>query len=259
MSRIPDHVVERVHLGDATEAERLRVLADADAAERLAALPAADAAFLSAHPPDEMVTAIERRVHLRDVQDRVGAGRPSGAWRWGIALALPAAAVAATLMVAVPGPGPDPIDPGLERTTAKWGDGARLFVYRADAGGGAPIGDSTPTYAGDRLQLRYAALDATHGVIVSVDGGGAVTLHHPAEASGATDLLAGGERDIGFAYELDDAPKFERFYLVSDDQPVDVSAVLRAAESVAAAGDADRLPLPAVLEQTTVYLRKEAH
>jgi hypothetical protein len=258
MTRIPDLVIERVHLGEASDAERQRVLADADARARLEALPSADAAFLEAHPASSVLPTIERKLHVRRTEDAVRDRQRRFAI--GGALLVPLAAAILTF-VAVQAP-PTPVDggtdPGLERTTAKWGEGARLFLYRDGPRGADRLQAEDAASAGDRLLIRYSALDATHGVIVSVDGRGAVTLHHPAQPTGDTRLQDGGETDLGFAYELDDAPRFERFYLVSDDVPVDVQAVLAAAREAAESGrDQPELALPDRLEQNTLILRKE--
>jgi cytochrome c556 len=65
---------------------------------------------------------------------------------------------------------------------------------------------------------------------------------------------------LDFSYELDDAPRWERFYLVTGDEPFDLEAVRRAARDVAAVGSEAAAPLleiPADLEQSTFTLAKE--
>ena len=113
---------------------------------------------------------------------------------------------------------------------------------------------------GDLLQLSYLAAGRSHGVILSIDGRGAVTLHWPDRRGGATALVPSGEVRLDHAYELDDAPGFERFFLVTGADALDVNAILDAAEDLAA--DADRardgaLALAEGLEQRSVLLLKE--
>jgi hypothetical protein len=60
------------------------------------------------------------------------------------------------------------------------------------------------------------------------------------------------------AYELDDAPGFEQFYLVAADDPFPVGQVLEAVRRRHAGGDGGgRLDLPASMDQSSFVLRKE--
>src|SRR5690606_4130862 len=85
---------------------------------------------------------------------------------------------------------------------------------------------------GDVLQLSVIRGDAAYGWVVSVDGAGAVTLHGGGE-------LAPGRAPLPNAYRLDDAPSFERFFLVTDDEPIARDDVVRAARALAALRDPD--------------------
>ena len=86
------------------------------------------------------------------------------------------------------------------------------------------------------LQLSYTAGEAKYGVIFSVDGRGSITWHMPAGYRGgsrsAPALDAQGQVVLPSAYELDDAPAFERFFLVYSSVPFDVGDVERAARAL---------------------------
>lgn len=120
--------------------------------------------------------------------------------------------------------------------------------------------DGTDAQAGDLVQAAYAAAGNLHGVIVSFDGDGVVTLHHPDEPDETTQLRPGGMTPLDHSFELDDARDFERFVLVSTrDHDIDVSEVLQAATRVAATGTDARdrlLALPPSWMQTSFVLRK---
>lgn len=256
MTRIPDRLVERVHLGEASEAERARVLADPDARARLEALPAQDAVFFAAHPADRVVPEIERRAHLARAREAVAAsGR---GWTASMVLLGP---VLAILLAVVIGPrlvpGGDPTDPTVEPTRAK-GLQARLRVYQQTVEGPRRLAPGQVLLKGDVLQVAYLAGDARHGVILSIDGRGAVTRHFPAQSGAPTDLTP-GEHVLPEAYELDDAPDFERFFLVASEAPIDVAVVTAAAEALAASGKArsGTLSLPEGLQQSALLVRKE--
>lgn len=105
------------------------------------------------------------------------------------------------------------------------GDEPRLMIFRKLAGGHERLEDGTLARSGDLVQIAYRSAGLAYGAIFSVDGRGAVTRHLPAAGEQAVPLA---RRDtLDFAYELDDAPKWERFYLVASDRPFGLSAVHR--------------------------------
>jgi hypothetical protein len=135
-----------------------------------------------------------------------------------------------------------------------------LRVHRR-VGTGEPeqLEDHARVRQGDVLQLSYTSGGHPHGVVVSVDGRGAVMLHHPAALSDSTALTPGEAAPLGHAYELDDAPAFERFLLVTSREPLDVAAVLEAARTLARQPSEARtrpLPLPETLVQTSFVVEK---
>ncbi len=114
---------------------------------------------------------------------------------------------------------------------------------------------------GDRIQISYAAGTAVHGVILSIDGAGAVTLHFPVADSASTALHRGAVASLGHSYELDDAPGYERFLFVTSPGPIDVAAVVARAEALARdpqRAARDSLSLPNDQAQIWYTLRKEA-
>jgi hypothetical protein len=86
-----------------------------------------------------------------------------------------------------------------------------------------------------------------------------VTVHFPSGAATAGGLEPKGETLLPFAYELDDAPGFERFFLVTSREPFPVEVVVGAAERLAAEPERARLApleLPGKLEQSSIVLSK---
>ena len=135
----------------------------------------------------------------------------------------------------------------------------QLLVYRKAGDQAELVGDGTEARAGALLQLAYVAASERYGTILSIDGGGGVTRHFPADEGGSTLLSLNKRVLLQSALELDDAPGFERFFLVTSPAPVDVGAVLakavELAKDPAAAKRAD-LGLPAGLKQTSVLVLK---
>jgi hypothetical protein len=251
---VPDWKLERILLGEESD-EGL----GPDDRARLEALRASNEEILGRYPPALVAERMARRVREEErAASRAAPGRAAARFRpvlWG----APALAGLAAVFFLSVGGDPAAVADGPEVTRAKGDVRPALTVHRRGAGGPERLGPGAVVRAGDVLQLSYAAAGAAHGAILSVDGRGAVTLHHPARPDGSTALRAEGETPLPEAYELDAAPGFERFFLVTGPGPVDVGAVLEAARRLAADPARAReaaLELPAGLAQTSVLLVK---
>lgn len=264
---IPDYLLEQYALGElpSEEMQRLdrRLEADPTLQARLATLRASNAEICAAHPPGEFARAVERRA--RGGATVASAKRSHGprARLWMIlAPATAAVALLAFVMVKqypVPWRGGDPARTASYREVTREKGRPALRIYRRSGARVDSLRDTAVAAAGDILQLSYIPFGRLHGVIVSLDGRGAVTLHFPAGADRSTELDLRGETLLPHAYELDDAPDFERFFLVTSSGPIDVPAVLSAARGLAgskAAARLERLPLPGRLEQASFLVRK---
>lgn len=266
--RVPDLWVEKLARGElsATEAAAVRAALGDEADERLRAIAQDDAAVLARLPAAAVAATVRRRL---DAVAPTPRAMPS--W-WIPATALAAASLAIWCAVrSGPGEGPLPVDdgggmivdpaadPGIEDPVRIKGD-AVLAIDRLTPSGAERLVAGAGVRAGDRLQLQYRAGAAEHGAIVSIDGAGVTTLHFPAELGAPSRLASGGMVALDHSYELDAAPGFERFFLVTAPVGVrfDVGVVMAAAERLAAGGDAERgaLGLPVGYEQTAVSLAK---
>ena len=67
---------------------------------------------------------------------------------------------------------------------------------------------------GDEIQLRYRVPQKCFGMLFSMDGNGTVTMHM-GEGNHAVELEPGKMTTLPFAYKLDNAPKFEKFFLLT--------------------------------------------
>ncbi len=250
--RVPDLFVERTFSGEASDAERARVQADPDARNRLDDLMRQNVVFHVKHDPEATLRAIDARA--KEVTAREALAPRRANWWPVLVVGAPLAALA-LLLARMPEPTTSPTGPGKEQTTAK-GLKARLRISQNTPRGIERVSTDEVLFEGDEIQVLTVSGDATHGVVVSIDGRGSVTRHYPRE--GADTALPPGQQPLGEAFQLDDAPEFERFVLVTDDAPIDVDAVVAAARE--AAGGADprkgRLPLPAGLEQSSFVVRK---
>lgn len=265
-----DHILERYLLGELPEGRmahiRAQVQADPALQARLDELEADNRRTLAAHPPQWAVPELERRLRVDRVARQVAAEqrRRERGWSFGPWAAVAAAAAAIALVIAL-----GPLDSGTDPTPipGTHDDGIRakglrphLQLHRQIDGGAEALDLGAVAHGGDVLQVSYVAAERTHGVILSIDGAGAVTLHHPATTDGSTALKPGGTVALAHAYRLDDAPDFERFFFVTGARPLDVGRVVEAAERLAHDPDealGGELPLGDDLEQSTFLLKKE--
>lgn len=239
---VPALLVEQLALGELDEAEARRVreaLGD-DGDRALARIEASNREILADYPPKKLAADIRRRLE----REQEAGGRSRRGWMpWVLAPTLVAAAAVAWVMVrtpedttlAVDDTHAELVDDGQpELTRIKGAVDPHLVIDRRTSAGHERLGAGEMVGEGDLLQLSYVPAGRREGVIVSIDGAGAVTLHHPAEPEGSPALDEGAEIPLGHSYELDDAPSFERFLFVTrDGQPPAVDEVLRAAEQLA--------------------------
>ena len=253
---VPDLHLERYLLGELPEDERGRI-------ERLLALDPALRRRLDGLRDSDTEIARQYPAALMDERIR-GRARASGASRreatpvrrvpaW-LVPALAATAVVLAVGVGVLRP-PAPAD-GIR---LKGGD-AEIVVFRKTAAGSERLGPGARAVPGELIRVGYRAAGRPYGAIVSTDGNGNVTQHLPRSGGRAAPLETGGTVLLDFSYELDDAPRWERFYLVTGDEPFDLEAVRQAARKVAATGSAGappQLEIPANLQQSIFTLTKE--
>ena len=169
-------------------------------------LAASDRAILEAYPPRVMAARIEQRLR-----------RPRRVWLVGLV------AVAALLLFQL-SPGPSP-SPSVELEPARAKGLPELRVHRED---GARLLDQDPARPGDRVMISYIAAGQAHGAIFSLDGAGSLTQHYPLQGDLSVPLEPGGAHTLERSFTLDAAPEFERFFLVTDEQPFELAPVRRA-------------------------------
>jgi hypothetical protein len=241
--QIPDIVLERYRLHELPPADTSaiadRLQRDAVLRTRLRELDASDA---------RLQADVERVVRHVAARPRPGGSR---AVAWAIPVAV--ATVAITIAVVVRPRivvEPSPVDriKGAEETAHP-----SLALYRRTVDGSERLADGAVARPGDVIRVGYRPAGRAYGAIVSIDGRGTVTVHLPGHGATAVPLRADATVLLDQSYELDDAPKWERFYFVAGASPFDVGVVVKAAQEAPA-----RLTLPRGLDQSTFTLQKES-
>lgn len=258
MTSLPDWLVERAALGQVAPVSRDRIdRADPnELAERINAVRADNEAELAAYPAAAAVAAIETRIAAA----RRAASR-ARRMRWlGVMSATAAVGVAVFVVAGARtdrGDGPGVGEPD-EVTRVK--GATRLLAFRQDGERAVRLEHDALVKAGDVVQLRYNAGGRGYGVIASIDGAGVVTLHYPASdaAPAEATALAPKTTALPHAYELDDAPHFERFFFITADAPIDVQHSLATLRALASRSDSATAPLelPPSMQQWSLRLRK---
>ncbi|WAS93294.1 hypothetical protein [Nannocystis punicea] len=250
-----------LHVEEIAAGERAGAIDEAE----LAALRASNAAILTAHPAAAVAAEVGRRVDQRMAEARAHR-QHNHAWWFGLPTAVAAAAVAVVMLR--PGDPDAPTgEPSVlgDMSNGESADGVRvkglashLVLHRQVGEAAEQLRAPARAGAGDVLQVSYVAAGATHGVVASLDGAGVVTLHFPADVGGSTALRQGGAVRLAQAYELDEAPNFERFVFVTADAPLDASRVVAALKMLAPFADATTRPLalPAGWAQSSFLVEK---
>ena len=228
---VSDFRLERYLLGELPAAEldalRQRIESDSGLGERLAALERSNEELHQRFPPEWMAGQIKlkmQRTGLRRAQRQ-----RSGYRLW----AVPAAALILAV-VAVPAFFDRVAEVPSERIKGG-AEGPQLMIFRKLDRGEERLRDGARVQSGDLVQIVYRSGGLPFGAILSVDGRGTVTQHLPTTGPGAARLAA---RDtLDFAYELDNAPKWERFFFVAAGHGFNLAAL----KDQLAAGGAPKL------------------
>jgi hypothetical protein len=256
VTSLPDWLVERAALDEVPDAAKRRLDA-ADRGEldrRIAALRDDNAHVLAAYPPGPAVAQIMSRVRARPQRSNVVRNSIVG---------IATAAVAMVAIVHFTKPRPIAEDVAIvdDDGSGERAKGiARLVAFRQAGEQAEQLAQDALCKQGDVIQLRYNAGGRHYGVIASVDGAGVVTLHYPQAEDAPPEATAVGAGTLALphAYELDDAPKFERFFFITSQHPIDLAQSLAALHALAVRDDsADaKLELPHGMHQASLRLRK---
>jgi hypothetical protein len=243
---ISDLLLEQYALGELSPEQqgKVREELERDPAlrNRLTALSESDRRILQEYPAERVVPAIKERARgLRR------AGMP----RWTVR-ALWALPVAAALVLAVS------VGSFRPETRMK-GISPHLTVFVQASSGAIELAPGAVARQGQRIQLSYTASGAKYAAILSIDGRGTITWHLPPGGGGTSPSVEPqGRTVLPRSYELDDAPRFERFFFVYGAGAFSLADVQAAAQSLAARGTADAaaLSLPRGVEQVSFLLKK---
>ena len=91
---------------------------------------------------------------------------------------------------------------------------ARMEVWKKTGDSAVQLQANDWAREGDELQLRYLVPEKCFGLLFSMDGNGVLTVHL-GNGDKAVALEPGKMTTLPFAYKLDNAPHFEKFFLLT--------------------------------------------
>lgn len=261
-TRVPEWLLERYLLGELPRRERRRLEQELERDPSLRAelekMRREDREILRTYPADQIIPQLLKKAALS--QPAAKRSRRRLAW-----VAVPLLATAVLLLVILPpflqrrlGVAEGPGDyTGIKGDSLPAGPALQVFRQRGDVEEALRSGDLAR--AGDVLQLAYLPGRATHGVILSVAGDGGVTLHFPECAECDTALESSRRTFLANAFELDPAPRFERFLFITAREPLPTAVILEKAGALATDPESAMtgpLDLPARFGQFALLIRK---
>ncbi len=268
---ISDLLLEQLALGELPprRARKIQeeIARDPSLRARYEEIARSDREILERYPPAEMARTIRDRLEASRPENEGRNGslssslEPAGRWALQLAIGLPAAAV--LLLFISFFLFRDRL--GTDQIRVK-GIVPHVSAFLKIPGGARDLAPGTLVEKGDVIQLGYTAAEARYGVVFSVDGRGSITWHLPAgpgaSARSSPALERQGQVMLPAAYELDDAPGFERFFFVYSEKPFDVAVAEKAARALTArlsTADHDDLVLPHGIMQSSFLLKKPGH
>lgn len=248
-------LLERYHLGEVSQAEKNRVetalRTDAALQKQLQELQQSEHEILEKYPVSTMAHQIKETLRTRELQAQSPERDTTprlGKWIKSLGIAMPV--LAATLIFFLVLPSPER-EKGLE---------PGLILYQKTDLSIQPVSPGAVLEENAVLQIAYRAAGFEYGIILSIDGNGTITVHHPPDRMGSSRIEPRNEHPLPRSYQLDDAPYFEKFFLITSRYPVPMGRVLKAAQELAEQGVSvsnSLLNLPPYLEQSSFLIQKK--
>ncbi|MCQ2063950.1 MAG: hypothetical protein MJY99_11515 [Fibrobacter sp.] len=111
----------------------------------------------------------------------------------------------------------------VEDGTRIKGMDSRMEIWKKTEKGIVQLENLSDAREGDEIQLRYSVPQKCFGILFSMDGNGTLTMHMGNENK-AIALEPGKMVTLPFAYKLDNAPKFEKFFLLTSQNEFELDA-----------------------------------
>jgi hypothetical protein len=275
-NKIPGWILEKYLLGELPDPELKKITHrlknDPNLQAEIEKLTASNRDILNKYPADSLVPGILNRCNIeKNYQEndvRVTRARPTLIKRMlylSPAFASLLVIIFIGLQIFKPGDNSSKaIEPGVQEGTNRVKGSPEVkpvphLIIHRKGNNIEVLEKGSRAQAGDLLQLAYAAAGEAHGVICSIDGSGAVTLLFPDKKNDSTALMQRKKVLLANAYELDDAPGFERFFFITSEAEIDVEDILKRVKALANdshRAKTDNIRLPHSFKQFSILIIK---
>ncbi len=99
----------------------------------------------------------------------------------------------------------------------------QLFIYRQEKGEARLLKNGAKANHGDIIQIAYNPSGKKYGLIFSIDGNHEITPHLWNDSGSGFVEVNQKISILDFSYELDDAPEYEVFVMVTSDNEINLS------------------------------------
>ena len=251
VNKISDFKLERYLLGELSEKEmrelQERELSDEIFAARVAEMRLQGKRFVAENP----FVALEAKMAAAEQSANDERNVVSGMWLKVAAALVIALGVLSMVLLNRNVETFDSKDASMQVAMADVDDGTRIKGMQASLEVWKKTGDSAvqmvnlgDAHEGDEIQLRYRVPQKCFGMLFSMDGNGTITMHM-GEGNKAIELEPGKMTTLPFAYKLDNAPKFEKFFLLTSQNSFEIDG-----------NDIDKSLKQAGVENVSFTLRK---
>ena len=252
VNKISDFKLERYLLGELSEKEmrelQERELSDEIFAARVAEMRLQGKRFLAENPFADLEERIEAAEAAGNSAEKAG---QNILWLKVAAALVIALGIFSVVVLNRDVATYDNNAASMEVAMADVDDGTRIKGMQASLEVWKKTGDSAvqmvnlgDAYEGDEIQLRYRVPQKCFGMLFSMDGNGTITMHM-GEGNKAIELEPGKMTTLPFAYKLDNAPKFEKFFLLTSQNSFEIDG-----------NDIDKSLKQAGVENVSFTLRK---
>lgn len=262
---MPQWKLERYALGELPEADQKAVAdeiaRDPQVARQWQTLQDSNRLFFEQNDPESAAKRIQAMASARRTSSE---STSFLAWIWKPAAALATLGIAALIGTSVMTSGIAP-DQAIAVAQIESPDSGirvkglqnRLELWQKTGDSIVMILDGAKANKGDLLQIRTQVNQKCFAAVLSLDGRGNWSTHLPEQGTGAVAMEPGNSGFLPFSYQLDDAPKYEVFWLVTSDSLFSVDSLVKGLSALSGSPiPPPVLPLGARFTQTRLAVIK---
>jgi len=126
-----------------------------------------------------------------------------------------------------------PIFETIDNSVIIKGNTENLFLYRKNGNQADFLKNGDTAKKDDIVQIAYQIPKERNCIIFSIDGNSGVTLHYSSSGNSIQDNSKTGKTFVPESYQLDDAPYYERFFMITSDAEIRRDEILSRAKKFA--------------------------